>query len=246
MTLRVDVLTLFPGIVVHYAAESILGRASSSGHLDLRVHDLRLATSDVHRTVDDSPFGGGAGMVLMPEPVFAAVEAVEPPRPLILMGPAGRRFDQSVAVELAALDGFSLLCGRYEGVDERIRTGLCDDEISLGDFVLAGGELAALVVIEAVARLRPGVLGNAASPEEESFSEGLLEYPHFTRPADFRGMEVPEVLRSGDHARVARWRRASSLARTMQLRPDMMAARGGLSEKDRDLLEEFDLTRDWA
>jgi len=246
MTLRVDVLTLFPGIVVHYAAESILGRASSSGHLDLRVHDLRLATSDVHRTVDDSPFGGGAGMVLMPEPVFAAVEAVEPPRPLILMGPAGRRFDQSVAVELAALDGFSLLCGRYEGVDERIRTGLCDDEISLGDFVLAGGELAALVVIEAVARLRPGVLGNAASPEEESFSEGLLEYPHFTRPADFRGMEVPEVLRSGDHARVARWRRASSLARTMHLRPDMMAARGGLSEKDRALLEEFDLTRDWA
>ncbi len=246
MTLRVDVLTLFPGIVVHYAAESILGRASSSGHLDLRVHDLRLATSDVHRTVDDSPFGGGAGMVLMPEPVFAAVEAVEPPRPLILMGPAGRRFDQSVAVELAALDGFSLLCGRYEGVDERIRTGLCDDEISLGDFVLAGGELAALVVIEAVARLRPGVLGNATSPEEESFSEGLLEYPHFTRPADFRGMEVPEVLRSGDHARVARWRRASSLARTMQLRPDMMAARGGLSEKDRDLLEEFDLTRAWA
>jgi len=236
MTLRVDVLTLFPGIVVHYAAESILGRASSSGHLDLRVH----------RTVDDSPFGGGAGMVLMPEPVFAAVEAVEPPRPLILMGPAGRRFDQSVAVELAALDGFSLLCGRYEGVDERIRTGLCDDEISLGDFVLAGGELAALVVIEAVARLRPGVLGNAASPEEESFSEGLLEYPHFTRPADFRGMEVPEVLRSGDHARVARWRRASSLARTMHLRPDMMAARGGLSEKDRALLEEFDLTRDWA
>ena len=246
MTLRVEVLTLFPGIVVRYAAESILGRASSSGHLDLRVHDLRLATSDVHRTVDDSPFGGGAGMVLMPEPVFAAVEAVEPPRPLILMGPAGRRFDQSVAVELAALDGFSLLCGRYEGVDERIRTGLCDDEISLGDFVLAGGELAALVVIEAVARLRPGVLGNATSPEEESFSEGLLEYPHFTRPADFRGMEVPEVLRSGDHARVARWRRASSLARTMQLRPDMMAARGGLSEKDRDLLEEFDLTRDWA
>jgi tRNA (guanine37-N1)-methyltransferase len=146
--LRIDVLTLFPGMVEGYASESILGRASSAGHLDLRVHDLRLATSDVHRTVDDSPFGGGAGMVLMPEPVFAAVEAVEPPRPLILMGPAGRRFDQSVAAELAALDGFSLLCGRYEGVDERIRTGLCDDEISLGDFVLAGGELAALAIIE--------------------------------------------------------------------------------------------------
>ena len=180
-------------------------------------------------------------MVLMPEPVFAAVEEVRPPRPLILMGPAGRRFDQSVAAELAALDGFSLLCGRYEGVDERIRTGLCDDEISLGDFVLAGGELAALTIVEAVARLRPGVLGNSASPEEESFSDGLLEYPHFTRPADFRGMEVPEVLRSGDHARVARWRRAMALARTVLLRPDLIVERGGLSDSDRDLLEEFDL-----
>ena len=179
-------------------------------------------------------------MVLMPEPVFAAVEAVEPPRPLILMGPAGRRFDQSVAAELAALDGFSLLCGRYEGVDERIRTGLCDDEISLGDFVLAGGELAALAIIEAVARLRPGVLGNSASPEEESFSAGLL----FTRPADFRGMEVPEVLRSGDHARVARWRRASALARTVLLRPDLILEGGGLSDSDRELLEEFDLPGD--
>ena len=241
MTLRIDVLTLFPDLVEGYAAGSILGRASSAGHLDLRVHDLRLATSDVHRTVDDSPFGGGAGMVLMPEPVFAAVEEVRPPRPLILMGPAGRRFDQSVAAELAALDGFSLLCGRYEGVDERIRTGLCDDEISLGDFVLAGGELAALAIVEAVARLRPGVLGNSASPEEESFSDGLLEYPHFTRPADFRGMEVPEVLRSGDHARVVRWRRATALARTVLLRPDLIVERGGLSDSDRDLLEEFDL-----
>ena len=181
-------------------------------------------------------------MILMPEPVFAAVETIEPPRPLILMGPAGRRFDQSVAAELAALDGFSLLCGRYEGVDERIRTGLCDDEISLGDFVLAGGELAALAIVEAVARLRPGVLGNPVSPEEESFSDGLLEYPHFTRPADFRGMEVPEVLRSGDHARVDRWRRASALARTVQLRPDLILERGGLSDSDRDLLEEFDLS----
>ena len=244
MTLRIDVLTLFPGMVEGYASESILGRASAAGHLDLCAHDLRLATSDVHRTVDDSPFGGGAGMVLMPEPVFAAVEAVEPPRPLILMGPAGRRFDQSVAAELAALDGFSLLCGRYEGVDERIRTGLCDDEISLGDFVLAGGELAALAIIEAVARLRPGVLGNSASPEEESFSDGLLEYPHFTRPADFRGMGVPEVLMSGDHARVARWRRASALARTVLLRPDLILEGGGLSDSDRELLEEFDLPGD--
>ncbi|MEC7778768.1 MAG: tRNA (guanosine(37)-N1)-methyltransferase TrmD [Actinomycetota bacterium] len=239
MTLRVDVFTIFPGMVEAYAGESILGRAGVAGHLDVRAHDLRLATEDAHRTIDDSPFGGGAGMVMMPEPVFAAVEAVDPPRPLILLGPGGRRFDQSVAAELAALDGFSLLCGRYEGVDERIRTGLCDDEVSLGDFVLAGGELAALAIMEAVARLRPGVLGNEASPDDESFADGLLEYPHYTRPADFRGMEVPEVLRSGDHGRVARWRRAGALVRTLALRPDLIERRGGLTEADLALLEEF-------
>ena len=239
MTLRIDVLTLFPGMVVRYAAESILGRASSAGHLDLRVHDLRLATSDAHRTVDDSPFGGGAGMILMPEPVFAAVEAVEPPRPLILLGPGGRKFDQGVVAELAALDGFSLLCGRYEGVDERIRTDLCDDEVSIGDFVLAGGELAALVVIEAVARLHPGVLGNQESTLDESFGFGLLEHPQYTRPAEFRGLHVPEVLRSGDHGRIARWRRASSLARTLDRRPDLIERRGGLTDEDQALLDEF-------
>ena len=239
MTLRVDVFTIFPGMVEAYAGESILGRAGVAGHLDVRAHDLRLATEDAHRTIDDSPFGGGAGMVMMPEPVFAAIEAVDPPRPLILLGPGGRRFDQSVAAELAALDGFSLLCGRYEGVDERIRTGLCDDEVSLGDFVLAGGELAALAIMEAVARLRPGVLGNEASPDDESFADGLLEYPHYTRPADFRGMEVPEVLRSGDHGRVARWRRAGALVRTLALRPDLIERRGGLTEADLALLEEF-------
>ena len=239
MTLRVDVFTIFPGMVEAYAGESILGRAGVAGHLDVRAHDLRLATEDVHRTIDDSPFGGGAGMVMMPAPVFAAVEAVDPPRPLILLGPGGRRFDQSVAAELAALDGFSLLCGRYEGVDERIRTGLCDDEVSLGDFVLAGGELAALAIMEAVARLRPGVLGNEASPDDESFADGLLEYPHYTRPADFRGMEVPEVLRSGDHGRVARWRRAVALVRTLALRPDLIERRGGLTDADQALLEEF-------
>jgi|TARA_Y100001001_G_scaffold16625_1_gene14513 tRNA (guanine37-N1)-methyltransferase len=239
MTLRVDVFTIFPGMVEAYAGESILGRAGVAGHLDVRAHDLRLATEDVHRTIDDSPFGGGAGMVMMPAPVFAAVEAVDPPRPLILLGPGGRRFDQSVAAELADLDGFSLLCGRYEGVDERIRTGLCDDEVSLGDFVLAGGELAALAIMEAVARLRPGVLGNEASPDDESFADGLLEYPHYTRPADFRGMEVPEVLRSGDHGRVARWRRAGALVRTLALRPDLIERRGGLTDADQALLEEF-------
>jgi tRNA (guanine37-N1)-methyltransferase len=193
----------------------------------------------VHRTVDDSPFGGGAGMVLMPEPVFAAVEAVSPPRPLILLGPGGRKFDQGVVAELVALDGFSLLCGRYEGVDERIRTDLCDDEVSIGDFVLAGGELAALVVIEAVARLHPGVLGNQESTLDESFGFGLLEHPQYTRPAEFRGLHVPEVLRSGDHGRIARWRRASSLARTLDRRPDLIERRGGLTDEDQALLDEF-------
>jgi len=239
VSLRVDVFTIFPGIVEAYAAESVLGRAVTAGLLDVRAHDLRMAATDVHRTVDDSPFGGGAGMVMMPEPAFAAVEAVDPPRPLILMGPAGRPFDQSVAAELADLDGFSLLCGRYEGVDERIRTDLCDDEVSLGDFVLAGGELAALAVVEAVARLRPGVLGNSASSDDESFADGLLEYPHWTRPAEFRGLEVPEVLRSGDHARVERFRRAAALARTVERRPDLVERRGGLTDEDRRLLSEF-------
>ena len=239
MPMRVDVFTLFPEMVDDYMGRSILGRAVAAGHLDIRSHDLRMATDDVHRTVDDSPFGGGAGMVLMPEPVFAAVEAVSPPRPLILLGPGGRKFDQGVVAELAALDGFSLLCGRYEGVDERIRTDLCDDEVSIGDFVLAGGELAALVVIEAVARLHPGVLGNQESTLDESFGFGLLEHPQYTRPAEFRGLHVPEVLRSGDHGRIARWRRANSLARTLDRRPDLIERRGGLTDEDQALLDEF-------
>jgi tRNA (guanine37-N1)-methyltransferase len=158
---------------------------------------------------------------------------------LILLGPGGRKFDQGVVAELAALDGFSLLCGRYEGVDERIRTDLCDDEVSIGDFVLAGGELAALVVIEAVARLHPGVLGNQESTLDESFGFGLLEHPQYTRPAEFRGLHVPEVLRSGDHGRIARWRRASSLARTLDRRPDLIERRGGLTDEDQALLDEF-------
>ena len=176
----------------------------------LRVHDLRSAATDPHRSVDDAPFGGGAGMVLAPEPLFGAVEAVDPPRPLYLLGPAGRRFDQRLAEELAARPGFSLLCGRYEGVDARVADHLCDDELSIGDYVLAGGEVAACVVVEAVTRLLPGVMGNADSAAEESFgaSNGLLEHPQYTRPADFRGMAVPEVLRGGDHGRIARWRLA--------------------------------------
>jgi tRNA (guanine37-N1)-methyltransferase len=177
----------------------------------------------------------------MPAPVFAAVEAVGPPRPLLYLGPAGRRLDQAVAHELAAGDGFSLLCGRYEGVDERIRDHLVDGELSIGDYVLGGGEVAAMVILEAVGRLVPGVMGNDASAVDESFSDGLLEYPHYTRPADFRGWAVPEVLRSGDHGRVARWRRAQALARTLERRPDLLEARGGLTDEDRALLAEFDL-----
>jgi tRNA (guanine37-N1)-methyltransferase len=239
--MRIDVFTIFPAMVEQFADQSLLGRARAGGLVDIRVHDLRATTSDVHRSVDDSPFGGGAGMVLMPEPIFTAVEAAQPPRPLFYLGPAGRRFDQAMAQELAATGGgFSLLCGRYEGVDERVREHLCDDELSLGDMVLAGGEVAAMAVLEAVGRLVPGVMGNDTSADDESFSDGLLEYPHYTRPADFRGWEVPEVLRSGDHGRIERWRRAQALRRTIERRPDLMRARGGLSAADAALLAEFD------
>ena len=237
--MKVDVFSIFPEMVTGYTNQSILGRSIESGILEVSVHDLRLATSDKHRTIDDPPFGGGAGMVLMPEPVFKAVEEVNPQRPLKLLGPSGRKFDQRLANELSDLEGFSLLCGRYEGVDERIRTDLCDDEISIGDFVLAGGELAALTVIETVARLQPGVLGNESSTKEESFSDGLLEYPQFTRPSNFRDLEVPEILLSGDHGKIERWRKAASLAKTLSLRPDLIETRGGLSEEDKKLLEEY-------
>ena len=239
--MRIDVFTIFPDMVEGFCGHSLLGKARAAGLVDVRVHDLRRWAGDPHRSVDDAPFGGGAGMVLAPEPVFTAIEAVEPPRPLLLLAPAGRRFDQARARDLAAAGAFSLLCGRYEGVDERVREHLVDDELSVGDYVLAGGEVAALVVIEAVARLVPGVMGNEASTEEESFADGLLEYPHYTRPADFRGWEVPEVLRSGDHGRIARWRRAQALARTVAQRPDLVEARGGLTTADRALLEEFGL-----
>jgi tRNA (guanine37-N1)-methyltransferase len=247
--LRIDVFTIFPEIIEDYAGASILGRARVQGDLDLRVHDLRSGAQDARRSVDDSPFGGGAGMVLAPGPVFGCVDAVASspdglPRPLILLTPSGRRFDQGLAIELAGSgDGFSLLCGRYEGVDQRVADHLVDDEISVGDFVLAGGELAALVVVEAVARLVPGVLGNDESAGEESFTDGLLEYTHYTRPAEFRGWEVPAVLRSGDHGRIRRWRLANALARTLVRRPDLIAARGGLTSDEVDLLVEHDEVR---
>lgn len=239
--MRIDVFTIFPEIIDHYASASILGRAAKAGHLAVRAHDLRDGAEDRHRTVDDSPFGGGAGMIMKPDPIFRTVERIQPPRPLLYLSPTGRRLDQAYVLELSRLDGFSLLCGRYEGVDERVREHLVDGEVSIGDFVLAGGELGALVVIEAVARLVPGVLGNTESAQEESFSNGLLEYPHYTRPSDFRGWEVPAVLRSGNHGLVERWRLAQSLARTRAQRPDLLEERGGLSEAERALLAEFDL-----
>lgn len=239
--MKIDVFTIFPGMVEQFASSSLLGKAAEKGLLDIRAHDLRAQTTDPHRTVDDSPFGGGAGMVLMPEPVFAAVEAVQPQRPLLLLGPGGRRFDQAMALDLAAGDGFSLLCGRYEDVDQRIREHLVDGEVSIGDYILAGGEVAAMVICEAVGRLVPGVMGNDLSATEESFTDNLLEYPHYTRPAEFRGWTVPDVLRSGDHAKVARWRRAQALARTMRDRPDLIERRGGISSEDAKVLAEFGL-----
>lgn len=239
--MRIDVFTIFPEMIDEYLGHGVIGKGVDAGLLDIRSHDLRMATTNRHRTVDDAPFGGGAGMVLMPEPVFGAVESVDGPRPLLALTPAGRRFDQQMAVELSSLGGFSLLCGRYEGIDQRIIDHLCDGEVSLGDFVLAGGEVAAMAVVEAVGRLVPGVLGNHESPDDESFASGLLEYPQYTRPASFRGWDVPEVLRSGDHGRVARWRRAVALRRTIDTRPDLIEVRGGVGEDERALLEEFDL-----
>ena len=238
--MRIDVFSIFPRLVDDFCSESLLGKCRTNGLLDLRCHDLRDHTSDIHRTVDDNPFGGGAGMVMRPEPIFAAIESVNPPRPLYLLGPGGRRLDQHLAAELAGTAGFSLLCGRYEGIDQRVHDHLVDGELSIGDVVLSGGEVAACVVIESVARLLPGAMGNSVSPVTESFGEaGLLEEPHYTRPAEFRTWEVPPVLRSGDHARIARWRRAQALHRTIRQRPDLLEAAGGLSEADRRLLEEF-------
>ena len=240
MTLRVDVLTLFPDAIAQYATTSVLGRAAERGVWSLHLHDLRDATDDPHRTVDDRPFGGGAGMVMMAEPIFRTLAAhPDLARPLIALTPSGRTFDHDVAVELGALGGFSLLCGRYEGIDQRVLDTVVDDEVSLGDFVLAGGELAALCLIEAVVRLRPGALGNDESSVEESFGDGLLEYPQYTKPAEVRGLAVPEVLRSGDHAAIARWRRAQALARTLARRPDLMARRGGLSAEEAQVVAEL-------
>ena len=236
--MRIDIFSIFPEYLEGPLGVSLLGRARDAGLVDVRLHDPRDFTTDRHRTVDGAPAGGGPGMVMTPEPLFAAVEATEPPRPLYLLAASGRTLDHALAAELAEGGGFSLICGRYEGVDQRVADHLCDGELSIGDFVLNGGEAAALVVVEAVARLVPGVLGNETSVTEESFAAGLLEHPQYTRPGEFRGWKVPEVLRSGDHARIARWRRAQALRRTAERRPELLAG-GGLDDADRRLLGEF-------
>jgi tRNA (guanine37-N1)-methyltransferase len=235
---RVDVFTIFPEWFAGPLEASLLGKARAEGRLEVRVHDPRTFTADRHRSVDDAPYGGGAGMVMTPGPLFDAVDAVDPPRPLLLLSAAGRPFDQAFAAELASGPGFSLVCGRYEGVDQRVADHLCDGELSVGDYVLAGGEAAAAVVIDAVTRLLPGVMGNEQSAGDESFADGLLEYPQYTRPLEFRGYAVPEVLRSGDHARIARWRRAEALRRTIARRPDLLERRG-LTAADEAVLREF-------
>ena len=223
--MRIDVLTLFPGWFESPMRESLLGKAIAGGLLDVRVHDIREHGEGPHRTVDDYVFGGGPGMVMRPEPVVASVEALgEGANRVILLSPAGRRLDQRLVRELAAEPWLVLICGRYEGVDERVAQGIPAEEVSIGDYVLGGGELPALVVLEAVSRLVPGVVGNEESLASESFEEGLLDYPVYTRPREFRGMTVPDVLLSGDHAAIARWRREAARDRTRRNRPDLPIA----------------------
>ncbi len=244
-----DIFTLFPEVFEPYLQASILQRASQRNLITIHLHNIRDWTYDKHHITDDEPYGGGGGMVMKPEPVFAAVEGVlgSPPScPVILLTPQGRPFNQKVAFELAALGKdepnetrLALICGRYEGVDERIRLHLATDEISIGDFVLTGGELAALIIVDAVARLIPGVLGDPGGAIDDSHASGLLEYPHYTRPAEFRGWQVPETLLSGDHARIARWRREQALLRTWQRRPDLLE-KASLSEQDRRFLAGLD------
>lgn len=225
--MQIDVLTLFPGMFTGPLDESIIQRARTAGLLDLRVHNLRDWTHDRHRTVDDRPFGGGPGMVLKCEPIFEAVGQLRrDDTRVVLLGPAGRVFTQSVAREYAALTHLLLICASYEGVDERVRLGLEPDEVSIGDYVLTNGNLPAMVIVDAVTRLLPGALGDDQSAAEESFGDGLLEYPHYTRPAEYRGMAVPEVLLSGNHAAIAAWRREQARQRTAERRPDLLAQAG--------------------
>ncbi len=241
--MKFHVLTLFPAMFGGPLAEGVVGRAISGGLVQVECHDFRRFAGDRHGTVDDYPFGGGPGMVLKPEPLFAAIDdlrgrdEIDESTPVVLLTPQGRKFDQSVAGELAGAGRVALICGRYEGVDERVRQNLATDEVSIGDYVLSGGELAAMVVIDAVARLMPGVVGNESATEDDSHTSGLLQFPQYTRPAEFRELPVPEILLSGDHARIAEWRRRESLRRTRSRRPDLLET-AKMTEDDRRLLDE--------
>lgn len=247
--LQIDVVTIFPRMLEAPLSEGIVRRACDRGLASLAVHDLREQTQDRHRSVDDKAFGGGPGMVMKVEPFARQLEllmpdwrlapGVNPGTAVVLLSPRGQRFDQRLAEQLAGLERLVLLCGRYEGVDERVREALCTHEVSLGDFVLTGGEVAALAVIEATVRLLPGALGDEESAACDSFADGLLDHPHYTRPSEFRGLRVPEVLLSGDHGRVRRWRRKEALRATRERRPDLIE-RARLSKEDRDLLREIE------
>jgi tRNA (guanine37-N1)-methyltransferase len=233
---EIEVVTVFPEMIESYTRQSVLGRARQEGLLNLVISDLRGYSADARRSVDDTPFGGGPGMLLGPEPFFRWASQGEHPRPTVLLSPSGREFRQADAKRYGAGGALTLLCGRYEGVDARVEEALCDEVVSVGDFVLAGGELAALCVIEAVTRLVPGVLGNEASSQDESFALGLLEYPQYTRPRKVQGRKVPEVLLSGDHGLIKEWRSVQQLVRTLRFRPDLIELRGGLSEQEVALL----------
>jgi tRNA (guanine37-N1)-methyltransferase len=240
--MKIDIVTIFPQMVEAPLAEGIVGRAIARGLLDVRVHDLRDSTTDRHRVVDDVPFGGGPGMVLKPEPLFRSVERIRAergePSAIILTSPDGRRFSHADAERLSRLPHLVILCGRYEGVDERVRQSLATEDLSIGDYVLSGGELPALVIADAVARLVPGVVGDETSVARDTFARGLLDFPQYTRPAEFRGMGVPPVLLSGHHQAIARWRRREALARTLDRRPDLLDE-AALDAADRAMLEEL-------
>lgn len=248
--MRIDILSLFPDMFKATMGESMIGHAQENGFIDIHVTDFRQYTTDKHNHVDDAPFGGGAGMLLQAQPIFDAMDAVQKeaqanhyqPGRVILMDPAGRRFDQSYAKELSQEDHLTFICGHYEGYDERIRH-LVTDEASLGDYVLTGGELAAMVMIDATVRFVPGVLGNQASPMGDSFSNGLLEYPQYTRPADFRGMKVPEVLTSGNHQKIKEWRMRESLKRTLERRPDLLKT-APLTREQQIMLQDLKLDQE--
>ena len=242
-----DIVTIFPRMVEAGLAEGVVGRGRERGLLDVTVHNLRDFTSDRHHVVDDVPFGGGPGMVLKPEPMFVAVETIRERRgqldAVVMTSPAGRPFAQEEAKRLAGCGHVVILCGRYEGVDERVRDTLATDEISIGDYVLSGGEIPALVIVDAVARLVPGVVGDEQSVEADSFTRGLLDYPHYTRPAEFRGLRVPDVLLSGHHGEIRRWRRQTAIARTVERRPDLLVG-AELDDEERRMLREYLTTRE--